>query len=123
MPILSPDGQTIRVDTSATLALRMPGFYEIRREGSAESAALIAVNPPAAESDLARMDPREVVLAVQADSSAVGASSEALLMPVDVERRQRFWRAILLAALVLLAVEVTYANLGPGRRAPGAVAT
>jgi hypothetical protein len=123
MPILSPDGQTIRVDTSATLALRMPGFYEIRREGSAESAALIAVNPPAAESDLARMDPREVVLAVQADSSAVGASSEALLMPVDVERRQRFWRAILLAALVLLAVEVIYANLGPGRRAPGAVAT
>jgi hypothetical protein len=122
-PILSPDGQTIRIDTSGTLALRMPGFYEARREGSSESAALIAVNPPAAESDLTRMDPREVVLAVRADSSAVGASSEALLTPVDVERRQRFWRAILLAALVLLAVEVIYANLGPGRRAPGAVAT
>jgi hypothetical protein len=69
------------------------------------------------------MDPREVVLAVQADSTAGGASSEAQLTPVDVERRQRFWRGLLLAALVLLGVEVIYANLGPGRRAPGAVAT
>jgi hypothetical protein len=122
-PILAPDGQTIRTDTSATLALRMPGFYEIRRDPGSTDATLVAVNPPAAESDLARMDPREVVLAVQADSTAGGASSEAQLTPVDVERRQRFWRGLLLAALVLLAVEVIYANLGPGRRAPGAVAT
>jgi len=123
-PVLGPDGQPVRIDTSGALPLQTPGFYEIRRDaGSTQGAALIAVNPPAAESDLARMDPREVVLAVQADSIGGRASAEATLAPVDVERRQRFWRAILLAALVLLAVEVLYANLGPGRRAPGAVAT
>ncbi len=122
--VIAPGGQPLAAgDSASAVPLRTPGFYEVRRDASAaDAAALVAVNSPAAESDLSRLDPREIVLAVQADSSVTGAAETPVATASDVERRQRMWRAVLLAALVLLAVEVLYANLGPGRRAPGAVA-
>ncbi|MGH7562219.1 MAG: hypothetical protein ACRENB_14500, partial [Gemmatimonadales bacterium] len=125
--VFSPAGQILRPEgdsAAAAVPLREAGFYELRRDAaSAEPAALVAVNPPAAESDPARMDPREILLAARVDSAAARAADELTVSPVAAERRQRIWRLVLFAALVVLAIEVAYANLGPGRRAPGAVPT
>ena len=79
-----------------------------------------AVNLDPAESDLAALDPSELVAAVtgranQVTQTAVEAPAE--LTAEEAERRQGVWWYLLVAGLVLLAAEMVVANrLSQGER-------
>ena len=65
-----------------------------------------------AESDLTPLDPQELVAAVtgRAGSEAPVAEEAAELRPADLERRQGIWWYLLLAGVLMLAVETWLAN-------------
>ncbi len=94
--------------------LREPGFYEVRDAagGGDGSATVLAVNVDTAESDLTPLDPQELVAAVtgRAGSEAPVAEEAAELRPADLERRQGIWWYLLLAGVLMLAVETWLAN-------------
>jgi hypothetical protein len=94
------------------VALPDAGFYDVYEGRAAgEPALVLAVNPPAAESDLTVADPRELLLGVRrSDSTRVErAGPEA---PAEREGRQRIWRLLLAGAALLLGVESIVANRG-----------
>jgi hypothetical protein len=83
--------------------------YEERVDGAPR--ALTAVNVPAAESDLTAADSRELLLGVgRAEESGERAAAPAT--PIEVEGRQRLWRALLLVALAALALEAVWGARG-----------
>ncbi len=111
----SPSGQRERLSAGGAdhiTTLREQGFYELRGPNTpVGSGRPIAVNVDPAELDLAHVDPRDVVAAVQAASARMPAGDEAnAATPQDRERRQSVWWYLLLAALLLLALETTLSN-------------
>jgi hypothetical protein len=96
------------------LELDEQGFYEVRDASKGDEARpfSVAVNLEASESDLAPMDPDELVAAVtgRAAPTQVTAAEPERLSPEEAERRQAFWWYLLLAGLVLLATEMLVAN-------------
>ncbi len=115
-PVIStPAGQLLRpVPDSGrgAVALRDAGFYEVY-EGRAAGDPLevLAVNPPAAESDLTPADPRELLLGVQRSDSLLAAVSGPPTL-AEREGRQRVWRLVLAFAAGLLFLEMIVANRG-----------
>jgi hypothetical protein len=113
--IREPDGEVRRMpaDTSArTLALGEAGFYEVRSADPGQRAlATLAVNPPAAESDLSAAGPEEVTALFRppADSGAV-SGEPVVLAAGEQEAVQSWWLWLLLGALVVLAGEGWYAG-------------
>jgi hypothetical protein len=78
------------------------------------------VNVDITESDLRAMDPEELVLALQAapvtDDEGQVAGEAGVVRAEDLERRQGFWRFLLIGAFVLLVVETVMSNrLSRGR--------
>jgi hypothetical protein len=93
------------------MTLTESGFYAAysgRVQG--EPAAQVAVNPPARESDLTPMDPRELLLGV--GQEAAGASGGPPATAREVEGRQRLWRLLLITVVVLLITETLVASRG-----------
>lgn len=90
-----------------------PGIYELRYGNSADR---FAVNLDGAEPDLTRLDPKEVVSAVQAepagDEKVAGAVSMMAKTTAQerVEDSQRIWFYLMAAVLVILAVEMILAG-------------
>jgi hypothetical protein len=87
------------------------GFYELRPESGSRSVAL-AANVATAESDLSRVDPEELTLAISAapaDTSAISlnAGVDGVAEP---ERRRHLWWWLLAAAFVALAAETVLGN-------------
>jgi Mg-chelatase subunit ChlD len=114
--IVAPDGAILRpepgVPGGPTVTLERPGVYaayEERVDGAPR--ALTAVNVPAAESDLTAADPRELLLGV-GRSEESGERAAAPATPIEVEGRQRLWRALLLVALAALALEAVWGARG-----------
>jgi hypothetical protein len=115
---LTPSGGSVPIQTSeerAYLGLDEHGFYEIRAPGSDESRPVtVAVNVDVAESDLRTMDPEELVLATRgapvAESGESREESPGVVRAEDLERRQGFWRFLLVGAFLLLAVETVMSN-------------
>ncbi len=123
--VLTPSGERIssnRADStdraggeggSGGLELDEQGFYEIRDAADPNARPFtVAVNFEASESDLAPLDPAELVAAVSGHAAPVvaeGAEPEQLT-PEAAERRQGIWRFLLLAGLALLAAEMVVAN-------------
>jgi hypothetical protein len=112
---VTPSGVRVPVDEeSAVLGLAEQGFYEIRAEDAGANAAPLAVvasNVEQAESDLAPMDPQEVVAATMAASGFDAATAELVgLTPEAQEQRQRLWWYLLLAGILLLGAETLLAN-------------
>ncbi len=114
--IVAPDGTLQRSTqgeaTGIALTLALPGVYsayEGRVDGTPR--ARVAVNVSAAESELTPADPRELLLGVgeSADSTLQGVTAPTSL---EIESRQRGWSLLLLAALLLLAVETILASRG-----------
>ena len=107
------------------IELTEPGFWELRRaDGVGAPLAVLAANPDLAESDLTRLDPEELAIAV---APAVGDSTrarlaEAALTPAERERRQAAWWWLLAGALLLLVAETVISNRwrAAGTRAVGA---
>ena len=112
---VTPSGDRVPVDAeSAVLGMAEQGFYEIRAEDAGAGAAPLAVvasNVEQAESDLAPMDPQEVVAATMASTGLDAATAELVqLTPEAQEQRQRLWWYLLLAGVLLLGAETLLAN-------------
>lgn len=114
---LTPSGRSVDLapGTRPLLDLVEHGFYEVRAPGSEEARPVtVAVNVDIAESDLRAMDPEELVLAIQAapvtDDDGQAASGAGVVRAEDLERRQGFWRFLLIGAFVLLALETVMSN-------------
>jgi hypothetical protein len=113
--IVSPSGLRTRVAASepGLLELNEHGVYEIRpATAGAGRPDRIAVNLDPAESDLAPLDPRELVASVTGRASQTTASRErpAELTPDESERRQSIWWYLLVTGVLLLAAETIVAN-------------
>ena len=97
----------------ALLSLSEQGFYELRQagrgSGTAEAMAL-ASNLDLTESDLAKLDPEELVASVTfrelSDNAAPGAGETV----ADQEGRQGYWWYLLVAAFILLVTETILSN-------------
>ena len=113
--IATPSGALLRPASDSgpcTVVFEEAGFYQTYSNRAAgDPLALLAVNPPAGESDLTPADPRELLVGVRrTDSSAATASTG--LAPLERESRQRLWRWLLGVVAVLLVVETIVANRG-----------
>jgi hypothetical protein len=113
--VATPGGELIRPASDSapcTVVLEEAGFYQTYASRAAgEPLDIVAVNPPALESDLTPADPRELLIGVrQADSTAAAARDH--LTAVEQESRQGIWRLLLLAVAVLLLLEALVANRG-----------
>jgi hypothetical protein len=113
--VIAPSGARLHLGTSgepAALRLDEQGFYEIRPDrGASDSTRVVAVNVNLAESDLATFDTALFATAV-APRAATGASrhSDETIAPADLERRQRTWWYLLVAALIVLGAETLLSN-------------
>jgi uncharacterized membrane protein len=96
-------------DGELIVAAREPGFYRLRYAGNSDFAA---VNLDGKESDLTRLDVEAFVTSVTgADSkSPAQAAARERLSKEEIESRQRVWRLLLLAALLLFITEAVLAR-------------
>lgn len=115
---LAPSGSSTQMpsgDGPRYLPLEEHGFYTVRPPGTdPDRPFVIAVNVELEESNLARIDPEELALQIEAPSAAPTDgpvfAQAAELQREDLERRQQLWRWLLLAALGLFAIETAVSN-------------
>ena len=90
------------------------GLYELRPTGAASTGPpeSIAVNLDPAESDLASLDPSELVASVTGHATPIpaGLAAAETMTQEEAERRQGLWWYLLIAGLLLLAAESAIAN-------------
>jgi hypothetical protein len=112
--VKTPSGKLLRPDVGQAtnaVTLEEAGFYTIYDgQPSGDPLAVIAVNPPAAESDLTPMTAGEILVGVGQDSVKASVLTTASL--VEAERRQRMWRTLLLLAAAALGVEAVMSSRG-----------
>jgi hypothetical protein len=111
--LVSPTGKRFRfTDSVRATPLLERGFYELRGPATAEgSGRAIAVNVDLGESDLARMEPRELVAAALAGVGAGGGQATADdATAAEKERAQRVWWYLLIGAFLILATETLLSN-------------
>jgi hypothetical protein len=113
--VVTPSGQRMRFGAgeSSILELNEHGAYEIRTsEGSTARPDRIAVNLDPAESDLATLDPSELVAAAtgRAAQQTASAAAPVEVAPEEAEKRQNLWWYLLLGGLGLLVAEAVIAN-------------
>jgi hypothetical protein len=110
--VLSPSGERLAAEADAgAIELKEQGFYEIRAGDRDPEPLTLAANVDLAESDLARIDPQEVVAgATGLAGGAAPAGSNATLTNEDRERAQRIWWYLLFGGLLLLTAETVLAN-------------
>ena len=121
LSLVSPSGKRVRFsDSLQAAALTERGFYELRTAATAEgSGRPVAVNVDLAESDLAHVEPRELVAAATAIAGPGGAPAGGdAATAAERERAQRVWWYLLVGAFLVLAAETMLSN-----RLSGAAAT
>lgn len=93
------------------LALEEQGFYELRLAGlSGQTPMSVAANLNFGESDLALLDPDELVASVSFREAVDSSDAGVEMTPSEQEGRQAYWRYLLLAAFVLLVSETVLSN-------------
>ena len=115
LTLQAPSGARERVTATGPghlITLHEQGFYELRGPNTAVGGGRpIAVNIDPSESDLSRIDPQEIVVAVTSPNGLRQPGSDLnASTPQDQEQRQKLWWYLLLAALLLMAVETTLSN-------------
>jgi Aerotolerance regulator N-terminal/von Willebrand factor type A domain len=116
--VVTPAGERLTVSatgqgTAGLLELNQQGIYEVRSSATATGRPeAIAVNIDPPESDLAPLDPNELVAAVTGHATQAAASpgTAAEMTREDTEHRQSLWWYLLLTGLLLLASEMAIAN-------------
>jgi hypothetical protein len=112
--VVMPSGQRVALDPEGgdVLTLEEQGFYELREQAAGGApAATVAANVDLTESDLAAMDPGEVVAAVAGTGATVaGAAGTVEMTDATREATQRVWWYLLFAGVLLLAAETLVAN-------------
>jgi len=96
----------------ASLPLRDAGLY-VLHDGAVSGAPVmeLAVNTPTAESDLTPTPPAELLAGVRHGDPSL-AAGPVVPSPAEIERRQGYWRLIIIALAVLLVLEMIMANRG-----------
>ena len=110
--VRGPGGDLTRPgEGSRFVAMRESGVHEVYDGGSGGlPSALLAVNAPSSESDLGAMPADELMLGVgEIPLAAAVTAPEASIIS---EQRQRGWRWVLMALLIILMVEVVVASRG-----------
>jgi len=123
--VLSPSGQRRDLSTSAqgatadktgagvtaALELAEQGFYEVRGAGREPGPMIVAAaNVNLAESNLDRMDPKELVAGVTGNSVAGSTGAQDVLPDKAQELAQRVWWYLLFAGILLLIAETVVAQ-------------
>jgi hypothetical protein len=121
--VLSPSGQrrdlvpgsaaAVAPGASASSALELSeqGFYEIRGAGREAGPVIVAAaNVDLNESNLDRIDPKELVAAVSPSGTAVSSASQDVLPDEAQELAQRVWWYLLFAGILLLIAETVLAQ-------------
>jgi hypothetical protein len=113
--VSSPSGVKTIVPKSqekALLPLEEQGFYEVRQVGGGPGSVVsLAVNLDTTESDLARLDPEELVASVMLrEMGLASAPTPEGDTPDDQEGRQSHWWFLLVGAFVLLLSETLLSN-------------
>jgi hypothetical protein len=99
--------------TSGTSALELneQGFYEIRGAGREAGPVIVAAsNVSLTESDLTRMDPKELVSAVTGGDPTGSTPGGDVLPDEAQELAQRVWWYLLFAGILLLIAESVLAH-------------
>ena len=109
---LTPSGSRLDVDPRAgVVELREQGFYEIRAGERDPQPLTVASNVDLSESDMAGIDPAEVVAgATGRAGGAAPAETSGSITSEERERTQRLWWYLLFAGLLLLGAETVIAN-------------
>jgi hypothetical protein len=110
---VTPSGRRVSLDEEGAevLALSEPGFYEVRSDSGDTQLGVVASNVDPAESDLAPMDPREIVAAtIGAPEGGQGGPANLPLTPEGQEASQRLWWYLLVAGVLLLGAETVLSN-------------
>ncbi len=114
--VLTPSGRRVAVDDegSEVLELAEQGFYEVRGQAGTGDAdvTVVASNVDPGESDLAAMDPKEIVAAAAGgvDADQAGAMAGVPQTPESQERSQRLWWYLLVAGILLLGADTVISN-------------
>jgi hypothetical protein len=96
---------------AAALELNEQGFYEIRGAGRDAGPVIVAAsNVNLAESNLDRMDPKELVAAVTGNGTSGSAANPDVLPDEAQELAQRVWWYLLFAGILLLIGETVLAH-------------
>jgi hypothetical protein len=113
--VATPGGALIRPASDSapcTVTLDEAGFYRTYASRAAgDPLDLVAVNPPAPESDLTPADPRELLIGVR-PSDSTAAAVRPNLTAGEQESRQALWRVVLAVVAGLLVLEAIVANRG-----------
>jgi hypothetical protein len=110
---LTPSGQRISLDGDGpeVLELSEQGFYEFRALGrETDTPIVVASNVNLTESDLAAVDPQEIVAAAMGRAGGPAAGDTAPPSDEAQESAQRVWWYLLFAGLLLLGAETVVAN-------------
>lgn len=125
--VLAPSGGSSELTDGASshfLALSEAGFYEIRPPGRDDLRPVsVAVNVDRGESDLSALDPEELVASLRTGADVLPAGDSeraAALRRADQERRQSWWRWLLLGAFGILIIETVLSNRLSRRTGRGA---
>jgi hypothetical protein len=111
--VLAPSGQRRDLAPPPSLALEMAeqGIYEIRVAGRDAGPGIVAAaNVNLAESNLERMDPKELVAGVTGGGLSGPAAGQDVLPDEAQELAQRFWWYLLFAGILLLIAETVLAQ-------------
>ena len=110
---LTPSGRRVPLDDEGAevLSLNETGFYSVRGGGSGDAeVGLVASNVDPAESDLTAMDPKEIVAATLGSPEGVQGGPGVVVSPEAQEQSQRLWWYLLVAGILLLAVDTLLSN-------------
>ncbi|HUF50714.1 MAG TPA: BatA domain-containing protein [Longimicrobiales bacterium] len=109
--VTTPHG--VRLDVAADrtlLTLDEQGFYQVREARAGATERIHAVNVDVSESELAALDPAEVVAVVTTPAAQVAGAARLTLAPEEQEARQKLWWWLLLVVFALLTGEAVFAN-------------
>ena len=96
---------------SAAIELFEQGFYEVRGSGPDAGPVIVAAsNLRLAESNLERMDPNDLVVAVSGDGLTGSIAGQDVIPDEAQELAQRFWWYLLFAGILLLIAETVLAQ-------------
>lgn len=97
--------------STAALELADQGFYEVRGSGRDAGPVIVAAaNVSLAESNLDRIDPKELVAAVSGSGNAGPSGGQDVLPDEAQELAQTYWWYLLFAGILLLIAETVLAQ-------------
>ncbi len=112
--VQTPSDKQIKVPATEAgiIELAEHGVYQVRLANDSAQTTRIAVNLDPGESDLAPLDPAELVASVsgRAGPAATGLDGPTELTVAESERQQGLWWYLLVGGLLLLAAETVIAN-------------